>query len=262
MKTGISPSSNPQKLHRPGQDSLAYVYTESAGEGKKAPLVMFCGGYRSDMNGTKALYLEEQCRSRGQAYIRFDYSGHGFSDGDFLDGTIGQWMQDAMDVLNHVASRQSVVLVGSSMGGWIALLLALRWKGSLKGLVGVAAAPDFTEEIYARLSADQKSALKEEGIIKADNDYSDQPYEFTYKLYLEAKNHMLLDKGHSVDFPIVLIQGRLDRDVPWQTAVNIQKSFSGSKVDIVYVEDGGHRLSRPEDLLLIDREVRKLSGLA
>lgn len=261
MKAQISVQKRVQKLPRPGQPGLAYVYTESAGEGKKLPLLMFCGGYRSDMNGTKALYLEERCRSRGQAFLRFDYSGHGQSEGRFADGTIGAWAQDATDILNHVSPAGPAILAGSSMGGWIALLLALNWKGTLTGLVGIAAAPDFTEEVHARLSNAQKKELDEKGIVRAENDYSDEPYEFTHALYDEAKKHMVLDRPRRIDCRMILIQGMKDKDVPWETAVKIQKTFSTGDVDVVFVEDGGHRLSRPEDLEVIDREIRSLCGV-
>ncbi len=258
MKAQISVEERVQKLSRPGQPSLAYVYTESAGEGKKLPLVMFCGGYRSDMNGTKAVYLEEQCRARGQAFLRFDYSGHGQSEGVFSDGTMGSWLKDALDILNHVCPSGPVLLVGSSMGGWIALLVATTWKGTLAGLVGIAAAPDFTEDVYARLTPAQQRKLDETGIIRAANDYSDEPYEFTRTLYDEAKKHLLLDRDRRIDCRMTLVQGMQDKDVPWETAVKIQKTFTGGDVDVVFIEDGGHRLSRPEDLEVIDREIRSL----
>ncbi|MGB4057137.1 MAG: alpha/beta hydrolase [Alphaproteobacteria bacterium] len=250
-----------QMLVRPGKPTLAYIYTESDVKGKKLPLLMFCGGYRSDMNGTKASYLEEQCRKRGQAYVRFDYSGHGQSEGDFSDGTIGGWMYDALDVLNHISPSGPVVLVGSSMGGWIALLMALRWTGTLLGFVGIAAAPDFTKDLYGAMTPAQKRTLDEAGIVAIENDYSDTPYEFTLKLYEESQSHMVLDRPRSIDCPVCLIQGMQDKDVPWETAVKIQKNFSGSEIDVVFVEDGDHRLSRPEDLELIDREIRRLCGI-
>ncbi|MGB4107448.1 MAG: alpha/beta hydrolase [Alphaproteobacteria bacterium] len=258
MKAQISVEERVQKLSRPGRPSLAYVYTESAGEGKKLPLLMFCGGYRSDMNGTKALYLEEHCRNRGQGFVRFDYSGHGQSEGLFSEGTMGSWAQDAADILNHIAPSGPVIIAGSSMGGWVALLLALSWKGTLSGLVGIAAAPDFTESVYNRLTFTQKKEFHEKGHVRAENDYSDGPYEFTLALYDEAKEHLVLDRSRRLDCRMILIQGMKDKDVPWETAVKIQKTFSGGDVDVVFIEDGGHRLSRPEDLEIIDREIRSL----
>lgn len=249
-----------QILERAGKPNLAYVYTPPSDSGKRWPLVMFCGGWRSDMAGTKATYLEEQCRARGQGYVRFDYSGHGESDGKFEDGTIGSWAQDALDVLDHI-TRDPVVLVGSSMGGWIALLAARARSGIIHGVVGIAAAPDFTQEIYyERLDQDQRYQLDQKGFVELPNDYSDEPYYFTKAFFEEAQNNLLLDRGLQVDFPVHLIQGMQDKDVPWQTAVRIQNSLGGESVDITFVDDGDHRLSRPEDLALIDKEVRSLSG--
>jgi len=248
-------------LERTGKPKLAYRYTPPGDKGASMPLVMFCGGYRSDMEGTKATYLEEQCQKRGQAYLRFDYSGHGSSEGRFEDGTIGSWSADAMDVLDHVitGSGRQVLLVGSSMGGWVALLIALRRSGLIKGMVGIAAAPDFTEVIYKSLSQDQKYELQQNGETSVPNDYSDEPYIFTKAFYEEAKDNLVLKKKHQIDFPVRLIQGMQDKDVVWQTAVDIQNNFEGHMVDIAFVEEGDHRLSRPQDLELIDREIAALS---
>lgn len=251
---------NVKYLERAARPRLAYVYTPAAGQGGDYPLVMFMGGYRSDMTGTKAAYLEEQCRARGQAYLRFDYSGHGLSEGRFEDGTIGAWAQDALDVLDHV-SKGPVVLVGSSMGGWIALLVSRARAGIVKGLVGIAAAPDFTQELYARLDKAGIAQLEKTGQAIIPNDYSDEPYVFTKIFYEEAKKHLLLHEKHRIDFSVRLIQGMLDQDVPWQTAIKIQQTFEGGEVDVVFVDDGEHRLSRPQDLELIDREVAGVSGV-
>lgn len=259
MKSQLSAETVPyQILSRPGQPSLAYVYTESAGEGKKLPLLMFCPGYGSDMGGTKAMHLDAQCRARGQAYVRFDYSGHGASEGRFEDGTIGQWKQDAIDILNKVGANRPVVLVGSSMGGWIALLVALSWKGPLRGVVGIAAAPDFSENIYRRMREEQRDELEEKGWASIPNNYSDMPYVFTRTLYEDAKKHLLLSKTHTVEFPIRLVHGLCDLDVPVETALNIQKAFGSVRVELVLIEDGEHRLSRPEDLEIIDREINAI----
>lgn len=249
----------PSILERENKPDLAYVYTPARGEGSKLPLVMFCGGYRSDMNGAKATYLEAQCVARGQGYLRFDYSGHGRSGGAFEDGTIGSWAADALDILDHVAGKGPVVVVGSSMGGWIALLLAKRRAGVVQGLVGVAAAPDFSEDLFERLSPEQQAALLNEGFVKIPNDYSDTPYHYTRDFYEEAKAHLLLSAPQTADFPMRLIQGMRDHDVPWETAVKIQKNYGGADVDILFVDDGEHSLSRPEDLELIDREILSLS---
>lgn len=247
-------------LKREGRPDLAYAYIPASEKGKNLPLVMFCGGYRSDMNGTKALYLEERCRARGQGYLRFDYSGHGLSNGAFEEGTIGSWLGDAQDILDNVVKGPALV-VGSSMGGWIALLLARARGGKVQGVVGIAAAPDFSEALFDRLTPAQQDEMMREGVVKVANDYSDEPYHYSRDFYEEAKAHLLLTAPQTVDYPIRLIQGMQDRDVPWETAVKIEKNYSGGDVDIVFVEDGDHRLSRPEDLELIDREVRALSEI-
>jgi esterase/lipase len=246
-------------LQRAGRPEIAYVHSPAAQGGEKHPMVMFLGGYRSDMSGTKATYLEEQCRARGQGYLRFDYSGHGMSGGIFAQGTIGAWKQDALDILDHI-TREPVVLVGSSMGGWMALLVAQARAGMIHALVGIAAAPDFTESIYASLNAAQKAEFMQAGKLAVANDYSAEPYAYTKQFYEEAKEHLLLDKSHTIDFPLRLIQGMRDKDVKWETAVKIQKTFRSDESDVIFIEDGDHRLSRPEDLEIIDKEVRSVSG--
>jgi pimeloyl-ACP methyl ester carboxylesterase len=241
---------NIQYLERSGRPRLAYVYTR--GTNKQLPPVVFLGGYRSDMSGTKATYLEQQCKSRGQTFLRFDYSGHGASEGKFSDGTIGAWKQDAQDIINHVI-KEPAILVGSSMGGWMALLFAIARPDLVKGLIGIAAAPDFTEEIYSHLTTAQKIELEKTGRVSVPNDYSDEPYHFTKAFYQEAKHHMVLDTPRTFDFPVRLIQGKQDKDVPWHTALKIQKNFTSPDFDILLIEDGDHRLSRPEDLETIGR---------
>lgn len=249
-------------LERPNLPSLAYKYAENGGQGKgRPPLLLFCGGYRSDMTGTKASHLARQCAARGQPFLRFDYSGHGASGGKFEEGTIGSWARDASDILDHIALGP-VVVAGSSMGGWIALLLARAHAGRIIGIAGIAAAPDFTENIFnERLNESQREELLTKGQVRIEGTSGEGSYFFTKKFYEEAKNNLLLNRLQTIDFPIRLIQGMKDPDVPWETAVKIQKNYRGASVDIVFIEDGDHRLSRPEDLEIIDREIRALSGL-
>lgn len=216
------------------------------------------------MQGTKAQYFEEQCATRGQAYLRFDYSGHGQSEGIFENCTIGDWLEDALAILDHGLKQHSgkVLVIGSSMGGWIALLLAEYRPEALCGLIGIAAAPDFTEDMFAqRLTPEQQKTLMETGIVAVENDYSDEPYHFSKSFYQEAKNHLLLDKPQNPPCPIHLFQGKQDADVPWQTAVKIQKCYGEKNVEITFIEDGDHRLSRPQDLAQIDSAIRKASGV-
>ena len=145
------------------------------------------------------------------------------------------------------------------MGGWMALLLAKARAGTVRGVVGVAAAPDFSEDLFARLTPEQQEILMREGHVSVPNDYSDIPYYYSRKFYDEAKNHLLLGDVQQIDFPIRLIQGMKDVDVPWEMTAKIQKTYKGAPVDVVLIEDGDHRLSRPEDLEIINREVLALS---
>ena len=247
-----------QYLEREDRPKLAYCYTAAAVAG--LPTVMFLGGYRSDMSGTKAVYLEDQCRTRGQGFVRFDYSGHGVSEGKFEDGTIGSWKEDARAIFNRITEGK-VVLAGSSMGGWIALLLAMECTERLVGLVGIAAAPDYTRALYEALNDAQRRALNEKGFLHIPNDYSDEPYFVTKALIEDGERQCLLDRIHVLSVPARLVQGMKDNDVPWQTAYRIKNAMKGNDAKVLLVENGNHRLSRPEDLALIDAQVRELSGL-
>ena len=248
-----------QYVERKNRPKLAYCLTKAAVSG--LPTVMFLGGYRSDMSGTKATFLEGQCRARGQGFVRFDYSGHGASEGKFEDGTIGVWKEDARAVLEHVAEGR-VLLVGSSMGGWIALLLALEYPQRLAGLVGIAAAPDFTRFMYNEVLDDaQRRALDKNGYLEMPNDYSEEPYLITKALIEDGEHYCLLDRPHVLAAPARLVQGMKDNDVPWQTAYRIKNAIKQADVKVLLVESGDHRLSRPEDLALIDRQVTELSKL-
>lgn len=255
----MTASSNPAAyLKRDDAPDLAYIFSEGD---PTLPTVMFLTGFRSDMYGTKALYLEEACRKRNQPYIRFDYRGHGRSGGRFEDGTIGLWTQDALDILESL-TQGPVVAVGSSLGGWIALNIAQRRADRITGLVGIAAAPDFTRSVRAGLNPEQQSALMRDGYVDLPNDYSDEPYRFTAALLDDGEQYCLLDRAVAISCPVRLIQGMLDDDVEWQTAHRIKNAIvAPSDADVFLVEQGDHRLSRPEDLALIDRQVRAVSGV-
>lgn len=246
-------------IKSPNGYDLAYVKTQGKGAGAALPSVMFLGGYRSDMAGAKALYLEEQCSARGQAYIRFDYSGHGVSGGDFKGGTIGSWMGDALQVIDEL-TEGPLILVGSSMGGWIALLCALR-RERVKGVIGLAAAPDFTREVAAQMTADHKAQMQQKGYFEEPNDYSPEPYIFTQKLIQDGEQYCLLDKPITLSIPVRLIQGMQDADVEWQKAHRIKNAIAGADTEVFLIGSGDHRLSRPEDLAVIGEQVVQLSQL-
>ena len=233
----------PTLLNRDGRETIAYRAMEGS-----TPGVMFCGGFMSDMTGTKATALEAHCRRAGRAYVRFDYAGHGESGGAFRDGTIGAWRDDALAVLDRVASGPQI-LVGSSMGGWIVLLLALARPERIAGLVGVAAAPDFTEDlIWSTLDDEGRRTLVETGEIVMPCDYGDDPYPITMSLIEEGRDHLLLRAPIALGCPIHLLQGMRDEDVPWRTALQIAELVESERVTVELVKDGDHRLSRDEDL--------------
>jgi pimeloyl-ACP methyl ester carboxylesterase len=211
------------------------------------------------MTGTKATFLEQQCRARGQGYVRFDYSGHGASGGDFAALSLSAWKNDAQTILDKLTKRP-VILVGSSMGGWIALLLALEKPEKVAGLVGIAAAADFTRDMQKALSAEQKKQLIDNGYVDVPSDYSPEPYRISKALLDDGDRLCILDRDNVLSTPVRLIQGMKDSDVPWQTAFRIRNAIAGD-VEVILIESGDHRLSRPEDLDLIDRQVCKLSGL-
>jgi len=211
------------------------------------------------MTGTKATFLEQQCRARGQGYIRFDYSGHGASGGDFAVLNLSAWKNDAQTVLDRL-TKGPVILAGSSMGGWVALLLALERPEKVMGLVGIAAAADFTRDMQKALSDEQKKQLADKGYVDIPSDYSPEPYRISKTLLEDGDRHCILDCDNMLAAPARLIQGMKDSDVPWQTAFRIRNAIAGD-VEVILIESGDHRLSRPEDLDLIDRQVCKLSGL-
>ena len=246
-------------LQRAGKADIAYHAYQ--GEDKALPTVLFCGGYRSDMGGTKAIFLEEACKKRGQGYVRFDYRGHGQSGGVFEECVIGDWFDDARAVFDALINGP-VVIVGSSMGGWIGLLLALSLRDTdyVRGFVGIAAAPDFTEDMYhTRLNADQQSALMEDGIVYVPNDYSDEPYAFTRAFYEDGKQHLILNGAPRLACPVTLLQGSADIDVPPKTAYAIQQAFDLPRDAVVIIDGGDHRLSAPDQLQILQDYVEKIA---
>ncbi len=230
-------------LVAPDGATIAYRHTPGKGPG-----VMFLTGFRSDMTGGKALALETFCRAEGRAFVRFDYTGHGLSSGAFADGTIGRWTEDALRVLDRVA-RGPQVLVGSSMGGWIALLLARARPERVAGIVGIAAAPDFTEDlVHDVLDADARERLARDGRIVMPSAYDPEPCVITRRLIDEGRDHLLLRADIPVTVPVRLIHGMEDHDVPWRTALKIAERLASADVEITLVKGGRHRLSDPPDL--------------
>ncbi len=237
-------------------EKIAFTYTQGETD---FPTLVFLPGFRSDMQGLKARYLSEQCKKRSQSCLLLDYSGHGQSSGKFEEGSIGQWTQDALSVIDH-ATKGPLIVIGSSMGGWIALHIALSRRDRVMGMIGIAAAPDFTRDIKRRMSEQQKSDIKQQGFFAVPSEYGDDLI-ITKNLLDDGEAQCLLDKKPDLAIPVTLIQGKLDSDVPWRRAEEIKAALPQAKVEIIYVEDGDHRLSREEDLRLIDETVEKMASL-
>ncbi|MBP7240515.1 alpha/beta hydrolase [Amaricoccus sp.] len=233
-------------LDLPDGRRIAHARSEGA-----EPGVVFLGGFRSDMTGTKALFLEAWARERGRAFLRFDYTGHGTSSGDFEQGSIGGWARDAADAVSRL-TRGPQVLVGSSMGGWIALLIALRLPARVAAIVGVAAAPDFTEDsMWAGFDAGQRDRLMREGRVETPSEYSDDPYVITRHLIEDGRDHLVLRAPLALPFPLRLLHGTADLDVPVPVALRLLAHAEGPDVRLTLVRDADHRFSAPENLDLI-----------
>ncbi|MBU8543942.1 MULTISPECIES: alpha/beta hydrolase [Roseomonadaceae] len=216
----------------------------------RGPGVVFLPGYRSDMQGSKALALRDHCAARGQAFLRLDYSGHGESAGRFEDGTIGQWAADALAVFDALTTGPQI-LVGSSMGGWIGLLLARQRRERLAGFIGLAPAPDFSELLmWPSFSAEQKQAVMREGVIHLPSQYG-EPTPVTRALIEDGRHQSVLGTPLDLPCPVRILQGMADPDVPWRHALRLVDTLTGGDVRLHLIKDGDHRLSRPEDLRLL-----------
>lgn len=223
----------------------------------RAPGIIFLGGFASDMTGTKAQALAAFAQARGQAFVRFDYQGHGQSSGRFEDGTIGQWSRDGLAVLDHL-SEGPQILVGSSMGGWIMLLVALARRERVAGLLGIAAAPDFTEElIWDTLDAGARARIQHDGVYHMPSEYG-EPLPVTRQLVEEGRSHLLLRGVIPLTCPVRLLQGMDDDDVPWRHALKLQAALESGDVTTVLIKGGDHRLSAPHELERLRTELGRL----
>lgn len=221
-----------------------------------SPGLFWLGGFKSDMCGTKALALDAWAAEHKRACVRFDYSGHGESGGDFVHGTIGRWLEEGVAVFEQFCSGPQVV-IGSSMGGWIALLLARELarrpasRASLKGLVLIAPAPDFTEQLmWKGFSAEIRRQIETTGMWLRPSEYGD-PYPITRTLIEEGRNHLLLGGAIEVGCPVRILQGAQDPDVPWKHAFALVHRLPAEDVVLTMIQDGDHRLSRPQDIARI-----------
>jgi pimeloyl-ACP methyl ester carboxylesterase len=223
----------------------------------KGPTIVFLPGFRSDMTGDKATALAGFCAEHGQAMLRFDYSGHGASGGRFEDGTIGRWADDALAVIDGQTDGK-LILVGSSMGGWIALLAAIARRDRVAALIGIAAAPDFTEALmWQAMTFEQRATIMRDGVLHVPSEYGD-PYPITRILIEDGRTRLLLNDPIALDCPVRLLHGQCDPDVPWEMALRTAEELTSSDVQVTLVKDGDHRLSRPQDLALLTRTLAAL----
>jgi pimeloyl-ACP methyl ester carboxylesterase len=237
-------------------DGVELAFSRQHGVG---PTVVFLPGYRSDMTGDKATALAEFCAARGHAMLRFDYSGHGTSGGRFEDGTIGVWTEDALKAID-LLTQGPLVLVGSSMGGWIALLTAIARPDRVAALVGIAAAPDFTQRLmWESMTPAERSTLQRDGVLYIPSQYGD-PTPITLGLIEDGAHHHVLTGHIPIHCPVRLLHGQADPDVPWELALRIAEQVETPDARVTLVKDGDHRLSRPADLALLTQTVAALLG--
>jgi len=228
------------------------------------PGIVWLGGFKSDMASTKASALDAHCERRGQALLRFDYSGHGASGGRFEDGTVSRWLEESLAAIRALTSGRQI-LVGSSMGGYLALLVARALAAAaetarLTGMVLIAPAVDFTEALmWARASAAERRAIVESGVWLRPSAYSDAPYPITRGLVEDGRRHLLLGQTVRSFCPVRILQGMRDEDVPYRCALTLVEHMAGDPVTLTLIKDGDHRLSRPQDLTLL---FEAIDGLA
>jgi esterase/lipase len=246
---------------------IAVRRREGAGPG-----LLWLGGFKSDMSGTKAAALDAWARDHGRGMTRFDYSGHGESGGDFAAGTIGRWLEECVAIYD-ACCRGPQVVIGSSMGGWLALLLARELSrratppagnaGTVVGMVLIAPAVDFTEELmWKRFPPEVRREIDETGAWSRPSQYSTEPYLITRGLIEEGRNHLLLDGMIETGCPVRILQGVQDPDVPWQHAVELVSRFARDDVVLTMIKDGDHRLSRPEDIERLIAAVAEFADVA
>ncbi len=231
------------KLERGNSSFIAYNRLDK--KNKSLPEILFLGGFHSDMTGTKATFLESFCEKREQTYTRFDYFGHGSSSGSFTQGTIGQWLSDTLAMIDEV-TKGPLILVGSSLGGWLMTLAALARPERVRALIGIASAPDFTEElIWASLNEGHRKEFIRQGIIQTPSQHEEQGFPITLHLIEEGREHLVLPKAIDIHCPVHLIHGEADKDVPWTFSHRLAQRIKNPEVTLTLIKKGDHRLNSP-----------------
>jgi pimeloyl-ACP methyl ester carboxylesterase len=224
----------------------------------KSPCVVFLCGFNSDMTGTKAQALDAFCAAREHGFVRFDYFAHGDSSGDFAEATVGRFLADTLAVIDQL-TKGKLILVGSSIGGWLMLLAALARPERVDALIGIAAAPDATEDLmWQRLSFELREDVITKGAVRVPSKYNEQGYLITRKLIEEAREHLVMRTPLAIDRPVRLLHGMMDPDVPYETSLALADCITGNDVQVTLVKDGDHRLSRVEDIEMLLRTLAPL----
>ncbi|MGL5839753.1 MAG: alpha/beta fold hydrolase [Sphingorhabdus sp.] len=236
---------------RPEAPQLAYRLARGAG-----PLIVFLPGYMSDMAGGKATAVFDWAEANGRNCLLLDYSGCGMSEGDFKDGTLSRWRDEVLALIAHVGADE-VVLVGSSMGGWLMLLVGLALDARLKGLIGIAPAPDFTRWGFADT---QKATIRDQGVLYQPNPYGPEPTPTWHGLYADGVAHEMLDDEIAISCPVRLLHGQADADVPWEISLRLAKALRSDDVRVILIKDGDHRLSRETDIASLIDAVAGMAG--
>ena len=227
------------------QNKIGYKQTNN--KANKSAGIIWCGGLKSDMDGSKASFVHEWAMSNGSNFIRFDYFGHGTSTGKFSDGNISRWTEDTIAIIDEQTTGEQI-LVGSSMGGWCALLAGLARPERIKALVLIAPAPDFTEKLmWASFDDEIRRQIMKEGIYLQPSEY-DEPYEISKTLIMDGRNNLLLDAPINLDIPVRILHGQQDTSVPWQQSLQLADKLKTHDVVTTFIKDGDHSLSRPQDL--------------
>lgn len=248
-------------LTRPATAEMAeqkIAYEQIAAKGGNGPGVIFCGGFRSDMGGTKAMALAAWAEKSGRAYTRFDWFGHGQSSGAFTDGTMSHWRGDLPCLLDNICEEPQI-LIGSSFGGWLSLMAALDRPEKIAALVLIAPAVDMTERLmWARFSQKARQKLADEGLIYDPSEYDPEGYPITRALIEDGRTHIMLDDKINITVPVRILHGQKDDAVPWQLSLELAEQLTSDDVDLHLIKNGDHRLSEPDE---IARLIRLLENL-
>ncbi|MFV9876054.1 MAG: alpha/beta hydrolase [Rickettsiales endosymbiont of Dermacentor nuttalli] len=249
--------SNVQKLLLSNNNFIAYskINTKTQNE---LPGIIFFSGFNSNMEGTKARNLAEYCQKKDYNFIKFDYLGHGLSSGVFSECTIGIWLENCLSIIDNLTIDKHI-FIGSSMGGWLALLASMLRPEKVAGIICIAAAPDFTENlIWDTLTTEEKNQLITDGKIKLSSDYCKDKYEISLKLIEEARNHLVLNKHLDIKCPVYLLHGMADKDVPYTFSLELAKLISSQDITVKLVKNAEHGMSTKEDFYLLYNTINEL----